>query len=61
MLLPYVEKLSLAGPGGETDVTISVQFGTPLGWLPENMDNFVRNELQNAVVRIMERARKDGK
>lgn len=58
-MLPYVDKISLAGPDGETDVTISVQFGTPLGWLPKTMDNFIKRELQNSIVRIMERARKD--
>ena len=60
-MLPYVEKLSLAGPGGEVEVTIHVQFSVPLGWLPEVMDNFIRDELQHSMVRIVERARKDAK
>lgn len=53
----FRQEVEICGPAGDVHALVTVEFDYPLSWTP-TMANVVERELQNAITRIVEEAKK---
>jgi hypothetical protein len=54
----YSQEIAINGPFSKLDITVDVSFSFSPTTLPESADSVIRQELYNAVVRIVESVKK---
>lgn len=59
--LILTSKITIAGPFGKMTITVDAHFSIPPAAWPESADPVVKQELYNAVERIMESVKADRK